>query len=38
MAGLTWDGVSRLDTWLIDFLGAEDTKLNRGIGKLTLVA
>lgn len=33
-----WDGVPRLETWLINYLGAEDTPLNRAIGKLTLVA
>jgi hypothetical protein len=36
--GLKWDDVPRLDTWLIDFLGAEDTALNREISKLILVA
>jgi len=28
----------RLDTWLITYLGADDTPLNRAIGKFTLVA
>ncbi len=27
--GLKWDGVSRLDTLFIDYLGAEDTEYNR---------
>lgn len=27
--GLTWDGVARLDRLIIDYLGAEDTDLNR---------
>jgi predicted P-loop ATPase len=27
--GLEWDGEPRLDTWLVDHLGAEDTELNR---------
>lgn len=32
LRGLKWDGVQRLDTWLIDHFGAEDTDLNRAIG------
>lgn len=35
---LTWDGKKRLDRWLVDYLGAEDTELNRVIGRLVLVA
>ena len=35
---LDWDGICRLDTWLISYLGAEDTPLNRAFSKLTLVA
>jgi putative DNA primase/helicase len=34
---LTWDGVPRAETWLIDFLGAQDTALNRAIGFKFLV-
>jgi predicted P-loop ATPase len=34
----TWDKVARLDTWLTDYMGAEDTPLNRAIGKRVLVA
>jgi predicted P-loop ATPase len=33
-----WDGVKRLDTWVIDYLGCEDTPLNRAIGRTVLVA
>lgn len=33
-----WDGVSRADTWLTTYLGAEDTPLNRAIGRIILVA
>ena len=33
-----WDGVKRLDTWVIDYLGCEDTPLNRAIGRLALIA
>lgn len=29
--GLTWDGVPRLDTLLIDYLGAKDTPYNRAV-------
>jgi predicted P-loop ATPase len=36
--GLDWDGTPRLETWLITYIGAADTPLNRAIGKLTLVA
>src|SRR6266849_5323249 len=36
--GLRWDGIPRLDTWLVEFLGAQDTDLTRQIGILTLVA
>src|SRR5260221_10658419 len=33
-----WDGVKRLDTWVIDYLGCEDTPLNRAIGRSVLIA
>ena len=33
-----WDGVPRLDTWVIDYLGCEDTLLNRAIGRSVLAA
>src|SRR5690606_12555931 len=36
--GLTWDGVSRVDGWLIRYMGAEDTPLNRAIGRIVLIA
>ena len=35
---LQWDGQLRLDTWLIDHLGAEDIPLNRAVGRITLIA
>jgi hypothetical protein len=35
---LTWDGTPRLDRWLITYLGAEDTELNREFGRLALIA
>ena len=36
--GLRWDGVERLDTWLIDYGGAEDKPFTRAIGAVLLVA
>ncbi|MBX9773670.1 MAG: virulence-associated E family protein [Xanthobacteraceae bacterium] len=33
-----WDGHPRVDAWLISYLGAEDTALNRAIGRLGLIA
>lgn len=33
-----WDGTPRLDTLLIDYLGAEDTPLNRAISRKCFVA
>lgn len=35
---LEWDGEERLDSWLIDYFGADDTPLNRAMSALTLVA
>lgn len=37
-AGLQWDGVERLNGWLIDYLGAEDTPLNRAFSRKILCA
>lgn len=37
LASLRWDGVSRIDSWLIDHLGAADTPLNRAYGAKTLI-
>lgn len=36
--GLSWDGVPRLDTLLIDYLGAEDTEYTRIVCRKTIVA
>ena len=33
----TWDGVSRMDEWLVRACGAQDTKLTREIGRRWLV-
>lgn len=38
LGGLEWDGVKRIDTWLVDYLGAEDAPLTRAIGKLFFTA
>jgi hypothetical protein len=35
---LQWDRQPRLDRWLIDYLGAGDTPLNRAIGRKMLIA
>jgi len=35
---LEWDGIERVDEWLSTYLGAEDTKLNRAIGRIALIA
>ena len=35
---LTWDGKERIDTWLIDYLGAEDVAFNRAVSRLVLLA
>lgn len=35
--GLTWDGVERLDTLLVDWLGAEDTPYTRAVTRKALV-
>ena len=35
---LLWDGVPRLDTLFIDYLGAEDTELNRLITRIAFTA
>lgn len=35
---LEWDGTERLSSWLVEYFGAEDTPLNRAIGRMFLVA
>ena len=35
---LQWDGVPRLDSWLIDYCGANETDLNKAISRKMLVA
>lgn len=38
LTGLEWDGVPRLDTWLHDFLGAEDSEYTAGVGRMFMIA
>ncbi|WP_052715051.1 virulence-associated E family protein [Paracoccus sp. 228] len=38
LTGLEWDGVERLDEWLINYAGAADNPLNRAIGRKVLCA
>lgn len=33
-----WDEVKRLDTWLMDYCGAENTKFNKAVSRIILVA
>jgi predicted P-loop ATPase len=34
----TWDGVPRIDNWLRNYGGAEDTPFNRAVGRIFLIA
>lgn len=36
--GLTWDGVARLDTWLVDYLGAAESPYTRAVGARWLIS
>lgn len=36
--GLTWDGTPRIDAWLPDYCGADNTELNREFGSKVLIA
>jgi len=38
LAGLTWDGIARLDRWLVTYGGAADTPYVRGVSPLPLLA
>lgn len=38
LTGLEWDGENRLDTLLIDYLGADDNEYTRAVTRKTLVA
>ncbi len=36
--GMRWDGRRRLDRWLVDYCGAEDTEYHRAVGRKVLIA
>jgi predicted P-loop ATPase len=36
--GLKWDGVERLGSWLIDYLGPSETEFAREVGRCVLIA
>ena len=36
--GLRWDGVARLERWVMAYLGAEDSALNRAIGSRWMIS
>jgi hypothetical protein len=38
VAQAAWDKTPRLDKWVMDYLGCEDTPLNRAIGRKVLIA
>jgi putative DNA primase/helicase len=38
LKGLEWDGTERIDTWLIDYVGAEDKAIIRAIGRKFLIS
>lgn len=38
LTGLGWDGIRRLDTLLIDYLGAVDSPYTRAVGRKSLIA
>jgi predicted P-loop ATPase len=36
--GLVWDGTQRLNTWVVDYLGAKDTPYHRAVGAMSMIA
>ena len=38
LAELNWDGIDRLDYWLVDFLGCDDTSASRQIGSKWMIS
>lgn len=38
LAKLQWDGLDRIDRWLVDFAGAPDTPFVRAVSRLVLIA
>lgn len=37
LGGLKWDGAKRVDSWLSDYLGAEESDYTRAVGRMFLV-
>ncbi|CAM3344783.1 VapE domain-containing protein [Asticcacaulis taihuensis] len=35
---LVWDGIERIDRWLVDLAGAEDSQYIRAVGRIVLIA
>ncbi|TAN59443.1 MAG: P-loop ATPase [Magnetospirillum sp.] len=38
LKGLRWDGIPRLETWALTYLGAADTRLNRAFGSAWMIS
>lgn len=38
LRNVVWDGVTRIDTWLVEYAGCENTAWARAIGRKTLIA
>src|SRR5262245_34028023 len=38
LGSLEWDGLSRVDDWLVRYCGAQDTPFNRAVGRKVLIA
>jgi predicted P-loop ATPase len=38
LAGLTWDGTPRIDSWLVRYFGAHDSEYVRTVGALWMIA
>jgi len=38
LSSLSWDGVPRIDRWLIDYGGATDDEYTRAVGRILLIA
>jgi predicted P-loop ATPase len=38
LAGLKWDNVPRIDNWLHEYAGADDTPFNNAVGRIFLIA
>lgn len=38
LQGITWDGRNRLDTWLLTYLGTDDTPFTRAVGARWLIS